>query len=265
MTTHDQIICRLCSAAASYSFTLTVLKKYPVGYYSCGNCKSLQTEPPFWLAEAYSSNLNDLDTGAAQRNLENLAISLTIARLFRFSNMIDIGGGDGLLCRLLRDHGLNAYVSDNYAQPVYAQGFAVPDFSRPDMLTAFEVFEHFDEPHKEVSALFAMNPSAILIMTTPYHGEGPEWEYLIPKTGHHIFFYGERALEKIAADYGYDLLRNGNYTLFCKPGLLTGTKRLYLKFRLRSRIVRMFRALIAYRVSDGYVRDARLRAEQTLR
>ena len=262
MTGHEQIVCRLCRAAASYSFTLMVMKKYSVGYYLCTDCKSLQTELPYWLDEAYASNLNDLDTGAAHRNLENLAVSLTIARLFGFTNVLDVGGGDGLLCRLLRDHGLNAYVSDSYAQPVYAQGFSVPDFSGADMLTAFEVFEHFAEPCREIDALFAKRPSTILIMTTPYQNEGPEWEYLIPETGHHIFFYGEQALAKIASNYDYDLLRHGNYTLFCKRGLLTNANRLYVRFRLHPRIVRLFRAVLAYRRIDGYVRDAHLIADR---
>ncbi|WP_419816374.1 class I SAM-dependent methyltransferase [Glacieibacterium sp.] len=258
MLTKTQISCRLCDNISLHEFTLTVLQKYEIGYFLCTSCGSLQTELPFWLDEAYSSNLNDLDTGAAHRNMDSLAASLTIANLLKHSNIVDIGGGDGLLCRLLRDHNKNAFVSDSYAQPVYAQGFAEPNFSKPDMLTAFEVFEHFAKPDEEIDRLFLKRPSAILIMTTPYSGQGPDWSYLIPNTGHHIFFYSEQALEFIAKKYDFDLFRYNNYSLFCKRGTLTSLMRLILRVRLHPRVIRMYRAILGYRIADGYVQDAKL-------
>lgn len=262
MTTYAQTPCRLCHGASDYKFKLCVLRKYQVSYFQCEICGSLQTEVPYWLDEAYSSNLNDLDTGAAHRNLDSLAVTLIVANLLGFSNMVDIGGGDGLLCRLLRDHRKNAYVSDSYAHPVYAQGFTIPDFSTPDMLTAFEVFEHFVDPAEEVSALFARNPSAILIMTTPYRGEGPDWAYLIPDTGHHIFFYSEKALAHVASKYGYDVFRHEDYTLFCKSGLLTKRMKCILCFRLNPRMVRLYRAVLGYRLANGFARDAQTITER---
>lgn len=239
-----------------------MLQKYEVCYFQCSICGSLQTEAPYWLNEAYSSNLNDLDTGAAHRNLDSLAASLTVANLLNFTNIVDIGGGDGLLCRLLRDHGKNAYVSDSYARPVYAQGFTDPDFVRSDMLTAFEVFEHFAEPAREIAKLFSGEPSALLIMTTPYAGQESDWAYLIPETGHHIFFYTEQAFSYIAKKYGYEVFRHNDYTLFCKTGLLTSTLRLVLRLRFHPRMIRLYRAVLGYRLGNGFARDARLIAER---
>lgn len=265
MAAHNQpIFCRLCRGLGSYEFTLTVLRKYPVDYYRCGECGSLQTELPHWLDEAYSSNLNNLDTGAAHRNLDSLAVSMTVSNLLDLHNMVDIGGGDGLLCRLLRDHGKNAYVSDSYALPVYAQGFTKPNFDRPDMLTAFEVFEHFAEPAEEIDKLFVQRPLLVLIMTTPYKGQGADWDYLIPGTGHHIFFYSEKAFKIIADRYDYDIFRARDYTLFYKKNLITTLKKRVLRFRLHPRMIRLYRALLGYRLDDGYVRDASFIAEREI-
>src|ERR1700730_9135404 len=113
--------CRLCQGRLSFRFKSTVLGRYSVHYFECRECRSLQTEPPYWLNEAYSHNLSGLDTGAAQRNLHNLAACYIISKLFGATDAIDYGGGDDLLCRLLRDYGLNCFVSDKYAKVTYAQ------------------------------------------------------------------------------------------------------------------------------------------------
>ena len=93
--------CRLCNGSLKASFCLEVLAKYEVQYYKCADCQSLQTETPYWLDEAYDhKNLSNTDTGAAQRNLHNLAACFVMAKLFNAKNVIDVGGGDGLLCRM---------------------------------------------------------------------------------------------------------------------------------------------------------------------
>jgi hypothetical protein len=57
--------------------------------------------------------LSYLDTGRAQRNLSDLAVCFFVSKLYKLKNIIDFGGGDGLLCRFLRDYGLNCFVKDN--------------------------------------------------------------------------------------------------------------------------------------------------------
>jgi hypothetical protein len=248
--------CRLCGSDAQPQFSLTVLQKYQVQYYLCTRCKSLQTEAPYWLQEAYSDassadsqgsaskNLNNLDTGAAQRNLRSLAATMLVAKALKAKNLVDYGGGDGLLCRLLRDYGLNAFVSDPHASPTYAQGFTDPNFEHPDLLTAFEVFEHLPDPATDLAGLFATDPVALLATTSIYSGQGPDWWYLIPETGHHIFFYSEEALKIIADRHGYELLRPGAHILFVKPGRLSATARKFLQVAMREKPLRLYRALV---------------------
>ncbi len=92
-------------------FRRRVLEQHDVAYLQCGQCQSLQTEPPYWLDEAYREhNLSNLDTGAAQRNLQNLAACWSIAKVLGVRNVLDVGGGDGLLPAVarLRDQLLRA-------------------------------------------------------------------------------------------------------------------------------------------------------------
>ena len=105
--------CRLCGSPTSDIFQLTVLSEHEVHYYECFGCGSLQTEAPYWLDTAYNStNLSREDTGAAQRSIQNSAAVFAISRLLNLKNVFDFGGGDGLLCRLLRDTGINCFLGD---------------------------------------------------------------------------------------------------------------------------------------------------------
>jgi hypothetical protein len=232
-----------------------------VEYRRCGGCGSLQTEPPYWLDEAYlgngekENNLSSVDTGAAHRNVTNLAASLIVARTLKLTNVLDFGGGDGLLCRLLRDHGLNAFVKDAHADATYARGFSEPDFTTPDLLTAFEVLEHLGSPAEDLQQIFEGKPSAIFVSTLPYGGQGPDWWYLTPTTGQHVFFYGEEAFKHIASEYGYDLVRAGGYTLFVKSGRSSDLKRKFLKHALRYKPIRFYRGILGFTEPKGMDRD----------
>ncbi len=247
--------CRLCDGALRYCFNLMMLTKHDVKYFECTSCGSMQTEQPYWLEEAYGSHLSSLDTGAAARNLSNLSLVYFIARLFNAKNIIDFGGGDGLLCRLLRDRDLNAYSSDKYAKSTYAQGFTKPDF-KPDMTTAFEVLEHLVTPKTEIEGFFAGQPKIVLFSTETYKPKlGRDWSYFIPETGQHIFFYSNRAFELIAEKYGYEVINQRGYILFLKSNEFPKWKLIlarYFRNRLLTKVA-WFQAFTAK--TPGFGRD----------
>jgi hypothetical protein len=239
--------CRLCGGLSRHIFKQTILQKYEVGFYKCDTCLSLQTEDAYWLDEAYGNSLSYLDTGRAQRNLSDLAVCFFVSKLYGLRNIIDFGGGDGLLCRFLRDYGLNCFVKDKYAAPTYAQGFTEPDFQNPDLVIAFEVLEHFPNPAKDLDSLFSLNPQVLFVSTGIYTNEQSDWWYLAPETGQHIFFYSKEALHLIADKYGYGLLlTNGGLILFVRPGLLSNAKYALTKLMLKGVIVRFLRSLIVF-------------------
>lgn len=242
--TSEKLTCRLCSGQLLLKFNSRILCKYDIKYFECMTCRSLQTEHPFWIDEAYSHNLSNLDTGAVQRNLQNLSACFIVSKLFGLTNAIDFGGGDGFLCRLLRDYRINCFVQDKYATPTYAQGFSNPDFSKPDLVTAFEVIEHFTNPSADLNNIFNLNPSCLLISTSIYSKQKSDWWYLSNESGQHVFFYSVDSILLIAKKYEYESLISGGYILFVKSSLMTSIKRFMASIFLKRAIVRLIRAFI---------------------
>lgn len=246
--------CRLCGGELTLAFTNQVLGKHTVRYYTCNACLSLQTEKPFWLQEAYeNTNLASTDTGAAQRNLTNLAACYAVVKLFKAYNVIDVGGGDGLLCRLLRDYDINCFVKDKYAAATYAQGYFDEDFENPDLLVAFEVLEHFSNPMTDLSDLFSKAPRFVLVSTETYSNQTKDWWYLAPETGQHVFFYSTKALEEISSRYGYQLVFAGRYMLFAKN--IRPSSKIMVRLLLKARAIRILRSFVAFLPTPGVYLD----------
>ena len=250
--------CRLCGGHLTPSFTKQVLRKYKVAYYKCEACLSLQTELPYWLNEAYqNNNLSTMDTGSAQRNLINLAACYLIAKLLKARNVLDIGGGDGLLCRLLRDYSINCFVKDKYAIPTYGQGFTEPNFTTPDLVLGFEVLEHFANPVTDLELFFSYQPPALLFSTLIYSArKKQDWWYFVPETGQHVFFYSKPALSWIAKKYGYDFVKSGAYILFVKKRSLI--VKVLAPILLNKIILRLARLIILLLPTTGVTRDQKL-------
>ena len=85
--------CRLCYGDLLYKFTEKVLNKYQVKYFECQNCKSLQTENPYWLEESYDDWITKFDTGIFSRIEKTSLVSIFLSKLFKFNQVIDFGGG----------------------------------------------------------------------------------------------------------------------------------------------------------------------------
>lgn len=255
-------ICRLCGESTRRLFERTVLRKYVVEYQECDRCKCLQTETPYWLSEAYAkSNLARHDSGAVVRNLDCQAIVYAVARALRLArgaSILDFGGGNGLLCRLLRDIGLNAWLYDEYGTNDFAQGFESKVDASHSLVCAFEVVEHLPNPRVTFTELFAGEPVAILVGTQTYARQGAEWWYLDPSAGQHVFFYSECGMALVAERVGYCYLRFGDLHLFTRRPIGSATVvrlRSVLTWRWRRMVLR---ALLAYRASYRWAEiDAR--------
>jgi hypothetical protein len=248
-------VCRLCDGHLVPKFNRQVLHQYDVRYLECEQCGSLQTESPYWIKNAYDSNLSSLDSGAAQRNLQNLAASYLISKLYRVRDALDFGGGDGLLCRLLRDYNVNCYVNDKYAAPTYGQGFSVPNFTTPNLVLAFEVFEHFATPAQELEHLFESRPKVLLASTAVYKQQNSDWWYLASEGGQHVFFYSQRAIRMVANRFGYSSLLSGGFVLFVRKPYQSPLKHFLAKVLLSRVLCRLARGIIVVMPAPGAWRD----------
>src|ERR1041384_1734806 len=143
--------CKICGGVAPPFAEALVLNRHRVRYFRCGTCGFVQTEEPYWLPEAYQEAVSALDVGAVSRNLRLAPIAQAlIHRLFERSGpFIGCGGATGLFVRLMRDAGFDFWWLDKFATNLFAKGFEAGP-NRFELLTAFEVFEHLDQPVAEV-------------------------------------------------------------------------------------------------------------------
>jgi len=194
------------------------LRKHLVLYFRCAACGFIQTESPYWLAEAYSSAIARQDVGILERNLANRELTSAVLNLLypQARCAVDFGGGHGILVRMMRDKGFDFRWYDPHATNHYARGFEHPEGDPCDLLTAFEVLEHVTDPVADLGKMMSLCEN-LLVSTVLVPHPAPrvaDWWYYMPSTGQHISFYTLDSLHLLARRFGRHLLSRGAYHLF---------------------------------------------------
>ncbi len=220
--------CKICESPTVIIFEKTVLKKHKVNYHQCNSCHFVQTDKVNWLHEAYSSAITSLDIGLLNRNMRMLnEIPKLIDSCFPEAKiMLDYAGGYGVFTRLMRDHGYNFYRQDVYCENLFAKHFDIEDIKQQkfDLVTAFEVFEHFSDPLKEIEALFEFSDNVVFSteLIPPISNDIENWWYIAEETGQHISFFSEQSLEYLAKKFSrHFYTKNRNLHLFSSKVLTT--------------------------------------------
>ena len=205
--------CKICESPAREHARKRILGKYEGIYLRCDACGFVWVDAPHWLEEAYSRAITALDTGIVTRNLwlRDVALALLGTQLRDVRHILDHGGGTGLFVRLLRDAGHDAWWWDAHCDNLLARGYEAESGATFDMVTAFEVVEHFVEPMPELLALRERAPR--LLISTELQPSDPAalmgWHYLAPEAGQHIGFFTRRSLEMVAERLSLKLSSNG--------------------------------------------------------
>lgn len=197
------------------------MSKKNIKYFQCPSCYFIQTEKPTWLNEAYSSAIATSDLTIIERGFKNAIILNQILKSLHHnsSTILDYGGGYGILCRLMRNLGYNFLWYDKYATNIFAKGFEYKN-QKVDLITCFEVFEHFAEPLNEIEKLLKISNE--LIITTDLYSDKNivppiSWSYYTFDSGQHISFYSKKTFEYIAKKYDLNYLKiNKCWHIFTK-------------------------------------------------
>lgn len=210
-----------------------VLNRHEVAYFRCVNCKSVTTENPTWLGEAYGTPISKLDVGLLQRCTWAAGLTEAFARLQGVKGTcLDWGGGYGTLTRMLRDRGLNFLHYDPFTENLFAQNASVVNTAGHwDLVTAFEVMEHLWDPFPVLSEIAQITPiflfsTRIIPEPTPKLGD---WWYYAHEAGQHVTFYTATALKELAARLDLVLTTDGeNIHILHRPGVIRRGARLAL-------------------------------------
>ena len=190
-----------------------ILNRHDVRFYRCTACGFIQTEEPHWLGEAYMEAINRADVGLFRRNARQVKMAKAVIATFfkRSGRFIDFGGGYGLLARLMRDKGFDFYRWDAHCENMFARGFDAEADGGFELLTAFELFEHLEDPVGEVERMLTFAPN-ILFTTELLPEPAPavdQWWYYGLDHGQHVSFYTKKALSILAERFSLHLTTDG--------------------------------------------------------
>lgn len=172
---------------------------------------SATASAPSWLPLAYEDAFYG-DTGYVDRNLHAaclLRLTLAIGRVLGLGSPIgcDMGCGLGMLPRLLRDHGLDFWGSDEFAAMELIRPFCNPGPDLPiGCRTAFEVIEHVPDAAAFLRQQVGEVPLFVFSTLMRRDGEIPaqDWWYYAFGNGQHISFHSRRSFQLAMQRAGLD-------------------------------------------------------------
>lgn len=215
MTMNTTAPCRVCGQPTTLHARARLLGRHDIRYERCPACGFIQTEQPYWLAEAYADAIAASDTGLLRRNFILSAVTQSVIRscFNPRARFVDYGGGYGALVRLMRDAGYDYWRHDPMCANLFARGFDTTPSAQPDaeLVTDFEVFEHLVNPQEELRKMLSFSRNILfttLLQPAPAPQPGDWWYYCLD-TGQHVALYTRSALETLGRTHGLHLVSDG--------------------------------------------------------
>jgi len=120
------------------------------------------------------------------------------------TRLLDYGGGNDVLCAMLRANGFKEAVSYDPMVPEHA----TPPIGKFDLVTCFETLEHLPDPIAGIGEIveFVADPGAVfystLLQPDDFHQKGMSWWYVAPRNGH-VSIFTRQALAAAWGKYGF--------------------------------------------------------------
>lgn len=225
------VLCPVCDESVEPFASGVILGRIEVQYVRCGSCGTVHLPQPAWLEEAYSRAISDLDVGLLGRCTRQARLTSHVVRSegIRGGTFLDWAGGYGTLTRLLRDRGLDFRHHDPLCENIFAGGHEGDLASTYDLVTAFEVLEHLDEPVVALAPVFRAS-ERVLVSTYVLPDPAPPpdmWWYYSKESGQHITFYTPQALHILADRFDTSVTSDGQQLhLFHRGAARPGTRML---------------------------------------
>ncbi|MGC3819016.1 MULTISPECIES: class I SAM-dependent methyltransferase [unclassified Acinetobacter] len=224
--------CRICNRNLNFIFYGNIFNNN-ILYYECPQCLYVQTQKPYWLEQAYSEAIHTKDTGIFVRNYLCCKKTTNLCWLLGIKNkkILDYAGGYGIFVRLMRDIGFQIFWEDRYCDNLFAKKFVGKD-GKYELITAFEVFEHFDKPVEELTKI--LNKSDQIFFSTKLIPDPTpsleNWDYYGLEHGQHIGFFRGKTLEYLALKFNKYLYSYGDFHFFSSTKISKINFLLIMKF-----------------------------------
>lgn len=207
-------LCRLCLNETKFYMYGIIRNKYATKYFRCGYCDYIQTENPIWISEAYENPINNSDNGILIRNYQNsILVYLITKNIFKKKintiTHLDYAGGYGLLVNLTRHLGINSFWHDKHCENLFSKDHKWINNKKIDILSAFEVFEHFENAESEIENLFKLADKVIISTCLTDNNFNINWWYLDRINGQHIGFFSKKTLKFLSKKYNKYLISDG--------------------------------------------------------
>ena len=144
---------------------------------------------------------------------------------------LGLGGGYGIMTRMLRDDGWDAYWHDEYAQNIFAKSFVREKNKKYDLITSFEVFEHLPNPLDDIEKMLEISDNILFsTLLMPQAIPSHDWWYYGFNHGQHISFYSRQTLETIARKFKLNYTGTKHIHIFSKKKINPLFAYFYIRF-----------------------------------
>lgn len=226
--------CPVCGGRPVSLFELSLVESVTRTLLRCEMCGFVWVPDPVWLADSFKTELHALDVGSVART----DLVARFVRGLRFagcisskSALIDIGGGDGLLTRQLRDRGIDARFDDPFTEPLFDVGPSLEDGRVAEFGVMSEVALHFSEPIGDFGAALQKCDKLLFTAVSPPEHVDANWWYLMPQSGQHVAFYSRNSIQELARMLGCDWCSDGKFFHFLSKDKISFKWRLLIKMR----------------------------------